>query len=204
MGPADGRKVRRQKPKSITRKPRQGGLNRRAKAILHGRKPSAALRGQGQMRRLAIFFNGSLSALALRRTAKVVRFRALAIISVAHALKTRSRSSLSRSGVQGCRGVLFISLRLQPICNCLGPIFLKITCICLARERTTVSVRFIRMPIAVELSPLSAKHRSVSSSACVHGREAKCSGSVIGPRALRLKANHGLSCSIRPRYLSVK
>ena len=156
------------------------------------------------MRRLAIFFNGSLSALALRRTAKVVRFRALAIISVAHALKTRSRSSLSRSGVQGCRGVLFISLAFQPICNCLGLIFLKITCICLAREQMAASVRFIRMPIAVELSPVSAKLRSVSSSACVHGREAKCSGSVIGPRALRLKANHGLSCSIRPRYLSVK
>jgi len=80
----------------------------------------------------------------------------------------------------------------QPICNCLGLIFLKITCICLARERTAVSVRFIRMPIAVELSPVSANLRSVSSSAGIHGREAKCSGSVIGPRALRLKANHGL------------
>jgi hypothetical protein len=83
-------------------------------------------------------------------------------------------------------------LRLQPICNCLGLIFLKITCICLARERTAVSVRFIRMPIAVELSPVSANLRSVSSSVCVHGRETKCSGSVIGPRALQLKANHGL------------
>src|ERR1700733_8124610 len=101
MGPADGRKVRPQKLKSITRKLRQGALNRRAKAILQGRKPSAALRRQRQMRRLAIFFNGSLSALALPRTAKVVRFRALAIISVAHALKTRSRNSLSRSDVQG-------------------------------------------------------------------------------------------------------
>jgi hypothetical protein len=68
-------------------------------------------KGGGQIgpRRLAIFLNGSLSATALRRTAKVVRFRALAIISVLHALKTRSRSSLSRSGVQGRRGVLFIS-----------------------------------------------------------------------------------------------
>src|SRR5258708_3207787 len=57
------------------------------------------------LRRLAIFLNGSLSVLALRRTAKVVRFRALAIVSVLLALKTSSRSSLSRSGVQGRRGV---------------------------------------------------------------------------------------------------
>ena len=158
--------------------------NRRAKAILRARKPPEALQGRGQigLRRLAIFLNGSLSAPALRRTANVVRFRALAIISALH-VKTRSRSSLSRSGVQGCRGVLFISLAFQPICNCLGLIFLKITCICLAREQMAASVRFIRMPIAVELSPVSAKLRSVSSSACVHGREAKCSGSVIGPRA---------------------
>ena len=65
--------------------------------------------GQIGLRRLAIFLNGSLSAPALRRTAKVVRFRSLAIISALHALKTSSRSSLSRSGVQGRRGVLFIS-----------------------------------------------------------------------------------------------
>src|SRR5258706_10785752 len=45
-------------------------------------------------------------------------------------------------------------LRLQPICNCSSLIFLKITCSCLARERTAVSVRFIRMPIALELSPV--------------------------------------------------
>jgi hypothetical protein len=78
-------------------------------------------------------------------------------------------------------------LRLQPICNCFGLIFLKITCICLAREWTAVSVRFIWMPIALELSPVSANLRSLSSSACVHGREAKCSGSVIGPRVPWLK-----------------
>jgi len=47
--------------------------------------------------------------LALRRTAKVVRFRALAIVSALLALKTSSRSSLSRSGVQGRRGVPVIS-----------------------------------------------------------------------------------------------
>jgi hypothetical protein len=47
--------------------------------------------------------------LALRRTAKVVRFRALAIFSALLALKTSSRSSLSRSGVQGRRGVPVIS-----------------------------------------------------------------------------------------------
>jgi hypothetical protein len=83
------------------------------------------------------------------------------------------------------------SLRLQPICNCLGLIFLKITCICLARERTAVSVRFIRMPIALELSPVSANLRSLRSSACVHGREAKCSGSVIDPRARVLRQTMG-------------
>ena len=88
-------------PCNRNRRSRQG---ERAKAIR-----SIRTRGQIGLRRLAIFLNGSLSALALRRTAKVVRFRALAIISVAHALKTRSRSSLSRSGVQGRRGVLFIS-----------------------------------------------------------------------------------------------
>ena len=81
---------------------------------------------------------------------------------------------------------LLFPLHLQPICNCSSLIFLKITCSCLARERTAVSVRFIRMPIALELSPVSANLRSLSSSACVHGREAKCSGSVIGPRAPRV------------------
>src|ERR1700675_2578010 len=68
-------------------------------------------------------------------------------------------------------------------------IFLKITCSCLARERTAVSVRLIRMPIALGLSPGSANLRSLSSSAFIHGRESKCSGSVIGPRAPRVKAN---------------
>ena len=124
--------------------------------------------------------------LALRRTAKVVRFRVSAIVSVLLALRTSSRSSLSRSGVQDRRGVPVISLRLQPICNCFSRIFLKITCRCSARERTAVSVRFIRIPIAVELSPVSANLRSLSSSACVHGREAKWAGSVIGPCAPRV------------------
>src|ERR1700688_5165073 len=87
----------------------------------------------------------------------------------------------------GCCGSF---LRLQPICNCLSLIFLKITCSCLARERTAVSLRFIRIPIAVELSPVSTNLRSLSSSACVHGREAKWAGSVIGPYAPRVKANH--------------
>jgi hypothetical protein len=72
-------------------------------------------------------------------------------------------------------------LCLQPICNCLGLIFLKITCICLAREWTAVSVRFIWMPIALELSPVSANLRSLSSSACVHGRE-RSAVSVISTR----------------------
>src|ERR1700692_3712643 len=84
---------------------------------------------------------------------------------------------------------LLFPLCLQPICNCSGLIFLKIICSCLARERT-VSVRFIRIPIALELSPVSANLRSLSSSACVHGREAKCSDSVIGPCAPRVKSNH--------------
>src|SRR5882724_9415795 len=74
-------------------------------------------------------------------------------------------------------------LRLQPICNCFSLIFIKITCSCLARERTAVSVRFIRVLIALELSPVCANLRSLSSSACVHGREAKSAGSVIGPCA---------------------
>ena len=47
------------------------------------------------------------------------------------------------------------------------------------------------MPIAVELSPVSANLRSVSSSAGVHGREAKCSGSVIDPRARGLRQTMG-------------
>jgi hypothetical protein len=68
-------------------------------------QPSSTATNQIKLRRLAIFLNGSLSVLALRRTAKVVRFRALAIVSVLLALKTSSRSSLSRSGVQGRRGV---------------------------------------------------------------------------------------------------
>jgi hypothetical protein len=73
------------------------------------------------------------------------------------------------------------SLRLQPICNCFSPIFLKITCSCLARDRTADSVWFIRIPIAFELRPVGANFRSLSSSACVHGRESKWASSVIGP-----------------------
>ncbi len=45
------------------------------------------LAGSNQLRRLAIFLNGSLSVFALRRTAKVVRFRASAIVSVQPWLK---------------------------------------------------------------------------------------------------------------------
>jgi hypothetical protein len=78
---------------------------------------------------------------------------------------------------------LSFSLRLQPICNCFSLIFLKIIPSCLAREQTTVSVRFIRVLIALELSPVSANLRSLSLSACVHGREAESAGSVIGPGA---------------------
>jgi hypothetical protein len=54
---------------------------------------------------LAIFLNGSLSVFALRRIAKLVRFRARAMVSTLFALRTSARSSLSRSGVQGRRGV---------------------------------------------------------------------------------------------------
>ena len=67
------------------------------------------LRIKISLRRLAIFLNGSLSVFALRRTAKVVRFRALAMVSTLFALRTSARSSLSRSGVQGRRGVPVIS-----------------------------------------------------------------------------------------------
>jgi hypothetical protein len=45
------------------------------------------LAGSNQLRRLAIFLNGSLSVFALRRAAKVVRFRASAIVSVQPWLK---------------------------------------------------------------------------------------------------------------------
>ncbi len=61
------------------------------------------------LRCLAIFLNGSLSVFALRRIAKVVRFRALAIASTLFPLRTSARSSLSRSGVQGRRSVPVIS-----------------------------------------------------------------------------------------------
>jgi hypothetical protein len=54
---------------------------------------------------LAIFLNGSRSVFALRRIAKLVRFRVLAMVSTLFALRTSARSSLSRSGVQGRRGV---------------------------------------------------------------------------------------------------
>jgi hypothetical protein len=84
---------------------------------------------------------------------------------------------------------------LQPICSCFSLIFLKITCSCLARERTAVSVRFIRIPIALELSPVSANLRSLSSSACVHGREATCAGSVIGRLEWRATSFKALSMS---------
>ncbi len=65
--------------------------------------------GSNQLRRLAIFLNGSLSVFALRRTAKVVRFSTPAIVSTLFALRTSDRSFLSCSGVQGARGVPFIS-----------------------------------------------------------------------------------------------
>src|SRR6266446_5976261 len=61
------------------------------------------------MRCLAIFLNGSLNVFALRRTAKVVRFKASAIVPTLFALRTSARSFLSCSGVQGARGVPFIS-----------------------------------------------------------------------------------------------
>jgi hypothetical protein len=86
-------------------------------------------------------------------------------------------------------------LHLQPICNCFSLIFLKITCSCLARERTAVSVRFIRIPIALELSPVSANRRSLSSSPCVHDREAKCAGSVMARLAWRATSFKALSKS---------
>src|SRR5260370_35771078 len=64
---------------------------------------------QIKLRCLAIFLNGSLSVFALRRTAKVVRFRASGIVSTLFAFRTSARSFLSCSGVQGARGVPFIS-----------------------------------------------------------------------------------------------
>ena len=45
----------------------------------------------------------------------------------------------------------------------------------------SVFVRLIRLPIARTLRPVSANLRSLASSACVHGRESKWAGSLIGP-----------------------
>jgi hypothetical protein len=98
-------------------------------------------------------------------------------------------------------GLVSRSFRLQPICSCFSLLFLKMTCSCLACERTAVSVRSIRIPIALELSPVSANLRSLSSSAWVHGREAKCAGSVIARpvwRALRLRAKTSARSSLSP------
>src|SRR5258706_16006316 len=82
---------------------------------------------------------------------------------------------------------LLFPLHLQPICNCSSLIFLKITCSCLARERTAVSVRFIRMPIALELSPLSANlaayHRRPAS--MVEKRNARVLSLVHAPRGFK-------------------
>jgi hypothetical protein len=86
-------------------------------------------------------------------------------------------------------------LRLQPICSCFRLIFLKMTCSRFACERTAVSVRFIRIPIARTLSPVRANHRSLSSSARVHGREAKFSGSDIGRPLSRAPSFKALSMS---------
>src|SRR5260370_9406558 len=72
-------------------------------------QPGSTRLDQISLRSFAIFLNGSLSVFALRRTAKVVRFRALAIVSTLFALRTSARSSLSCSGVQGARGVPVIS-----------------------------------------------------------------------------------------------
>ncbi|SRR5712692_7879546 len=80
-------------------------LDYRASARVSTRRPD-----QISLRCLAIFLNGSLSVFALRRTAKVVRFRTSAIVSTLFALRTSDRSFLSCSGVQGARrGVPFIS-----------------------------------------------------------------------------------------------
>ena len=57
---------------------------------------------------LAIFLNGSLSVFALRRTAKVVRFRASAIVSTLFAFRTSARSFLARPPVHA-GGVLFVA-----------------------------------------------------------------------------------------------
>src|ERR1700730_4181307 len=48
-----------------------------------------------------------------------------------------------------------------------------------ARDRTELIVRFRWCPISPELAPASANFRRLSSSACVHGREAWRAGSFI-------------------------
>jgi hypothetical protein len=50
-----------------------------------------------------------------------------------------------------------------------------------ARDRTELIVRFSWCPISPELAPASANFRRLSSSACVHGREACRAGSFIFP-----------------------
>jgi hypothetical protein len=50
-----------------------------------------------------------------------------------------------------------------------------------ARDRTELIVRFRWRPISPELAPASANFRRLSSSACVHGREAWRAGSFISP-----------------------
>ena len=77
--------------------------------LLRPSTPARRALDQIGLRILAIFLNGSLSVFALRSTAKVVRFRAVAIVSTLFALRTSARSSLSCSGVQGARGVPVIS-----------------------------------------------------------------------------------------------
>jgi hypothetical protein len=160
--------------------------NRRSKAILHTRKPperawQSSLRGAWE--------TGPASCRGVASGLGPVCARCLGP-SFRHPAFPGVGSPPLLSSVVPRVSVRSFPLRLQPICNCFSLIFLKITCSCLAREWTAVSVRFIRIPIALELRPVGANFRSLSSSACVHGREAKCAGSVISPRAPRVKANH--------------
>src|SRR5260370_9726783 len=75
--------------------------------------PARRALDQISLRSLAIFLNGSLSMFALRRTAKVVRSRALAIVSTLFALRTSARSSLSCSGSKALVASCSFPLRLH-------------------------------------------------------------------------------------------
>jgi hypothetical protein len=98
---------------------------------------------------------------ALRRTAKVVRSRALAIVSTLFALRTSARSSLSCSGSKALVASRSFPLRLH--FDLATTIFNRA-----ARLRTAAVLRFC-VAIAATLIPDSASARRRLSSSDVQG-----------------------------------